>query len=142
MRDLHNHIDMKVALAPLAAAIATNVAQVSAILDKRGFDSVELAILTGALVTGAATYTVLVEHGDNAGLTDAAAVPDDMLIGTEVLAGFIGTNVNACRKIGYIGDKRYVRATITPASNAGAAPMAAMWLMGRAQFEPTANPPV
>jgi hypothetical protein len=141
MRDLHNHIDLKVALAPAVAAITNNTAQVTNILDVRDYNSVELAIMTGALVTGAATYTVTAEHGDNAGLSDTAPVPADMLVGTLAQAGFTGTLVNGCRKIGYVGDKRYVRFTITPASNAAAAPMAVMWVLGSPKFKPTANPP-
>ena len=40
-------------------------------------------ILTGALADADATFTTLVEHGDAADLSDAAAVPDTQLTGTE-----------------------------------------------------------
>jgi hypothetical protein len=47
---------------------------------------VEFYIATGSIADVGATFTVLVEHGDVATLTDAAAVPDDLLISTEVAA--------------------------------------------------------
>ena len=82
------------------------------------------------------------EHGDQSDLSDAAAVTDDMLLGTEVLAGFQFDDDNECRKIGYVGIKRYVRVTVTPANNgAGNIFMAAIWLLGFPRNLPTANPP-
>ena len=66
---------------------------------------------------------------------------DTFLLGTEAQAGFQFDDDNECRKIGYVGGKRYVRATITPASNASAALIAAVWVLGHARTAPTANPP-
>ena len=98
-------------------------------------------ILIGALVDADATFAVLVEHGDDSGLSDAAAVPDTQLNGTEALAGFIFSDDDATRKVGYVGDKRYVRLTITPAANTGAWLIAATAVLGMATQSPTTNPP-
>jgi hypothetical protein len=73
-----------------------------------GYESLTWLIATGALPDADATFTVLVEHGDAANLSDAAAVPDEQLVGTEALASFIFSDDNKCFKIGYIGGKRYV----------------------------------
>ena len=138
-KDLHNNIDVKRAISPVSEA--GNTALVSQILDTRGYESVELVILTGSIADADATFTVLIEDGDSATLTDNAAVADTFLLGTEAQAGFQFDDDNECRKIGYVGGKRYVRATITPANNASAALIAAVWLLGHARTAPTANPP-
>jgi hypothetical protein len=141
MRDLINNIDMKRALSP-AAATTDNTAYVSQILDRRGAESVALALILGALADADATFAVTMEHGDQANLSDAVAVPADQLNGTLALAGFDFSADNAIRKIGYLGGKRYVRATITPANNTGSVQIAAVWLLGKMNLRGTPNPPV
>jgi hypothetical protein len=138
-KDLHNNIDIKRAISPVS--VSDNTAQVSQILDTRGYESIELVIATGSIADADATFSVLIEDGDSSTLTDAAAVADTFLLGTEALAGFQFDDDNECRKIGYVGGKRYVRATITPASNASAALFSAVWVLGNARTAPTSNPP-
>lgn len=140
MRDQMNGLTARVALAPLATAITDNTAQVCAIIDKLGYDSLAYLIATGTLADADATFTVLLEEGDAANLSDAAAVADKDLIGTEALAGFTFAADGATRKLGYVGNKRYTRMTITPASNTGAAPMAVIALLGNPASQPTSNP--
>jgi hypothetical protein len=138
MRDTMSRMDVKRAIAPVSVADTT--AQVSQIIDMQGNDALTFVILTGAIADVDATFTVLVEHGDAANLSDAAAVPDEQLIGTEVLAAFQFDDDNECRKIGYRGGKRYVRLTITPVANASAALLAAVAVL-RPTLMPAANPP-
>ncbi len=138
-KDLHNNIDVKRAISPVSEA--GNTALVSQILDTRGYESVELVIATGSIADADATFTVLIEDGDNGALSDAAAVADTFLLGTEAQAGFQFDDDNECRKIGYVGGKRYLRATITPANNASAALISAVWVLGNARTAPSANPP-
>ena len=141
MRDLHNSVYPKRALSPVAAG-TDNTAYVSQILDMQGFEAAELLIMIGANTDADVTFTVLIEDGAESNLSDAAAVADAQLLGTEALAGFQFDDDNECRKIGYIGAKRYVRATITPANNgAGNIFMAAVWLLGFPRSAPTSNPP-
>jgi hypothetical protein len=139
MRDMMNNIDVKRALSPVS--VSDNTAQVSQIIDTRGYDSLTFVIATGSLADADVTFTVLVEHDDAAGFGTAVAVPDDDLVGTEALAGFQFDDDNECRKIGYRGAKRYVRMTITPANNASAALLSAVAILGYPANAPTANPP-
>lgn len=139
-RDLHNNIHPVPGIAP-AAPITDNAAFVSAIVDTKGYESVEFVILTGSLADADATFTVLVEDGAQANLSDAAAVADTFLLGTEALASFTFADDNKVRKIGYVGGKRYVRVTVTPANNTGNAFVAGVWLLGHPKNAPTANPP-
>ena len=69
--------------------------------------------------------------------SDAAAVPDSELIGTEVLAGFQFDDDNETRKVAYKGVKRYVRLTVTPANNASAALLSAVAILGHPDLSPT-----
>lgn len=140
MRDLHNNIHVARAISPVSVADTT--AQVSQIIDRQGYQSLEFVIATGSVADADATFVILVEDGDNSGLSDAAAVTDANLLGTELLAGFQFDDDNETRKIGYIGDKRYVRLTITPVANASAALLAAVAVLGHPNYTPTINPPV
>lgn len=140
MKDLFNRIHPLRVLSP--AVITDNTAQVGQIIDRQGFNSVTYLILAGTLADADATFTVLLEDGDAANLSDAAPVDDRYLLGTEVLAGFQFDDDNEPRKLGYIGNKRYSRLTITPSGNTGNAPLAVIAVMGHPAVGPTANPPV
>lgn len=140
-QDLMNAIHPVPLIVPVAAR-TDNTAIVSAIIDMQGFESATFVLMTGTNTDADATFAVLVEHGDAANLSDAAAVDDVELIGTEALAGFTFADDNECRKIGYKGIKRYARVTVTPANNAaGDIFLAGIALLGHARHQPTANPP-
>jgi hypothetical protein len=138
MRDLFNAITVARAIAPVS--VSDNTAQIGQIIDRQGYGSVTFAIATGSVADADATFTVLVEHGDAANLSDVASVADADLLGTEALAGFTFADDNATRKIGYVGGKRYVRLTVTPVNNASAAVFGAVAVLGHAQLAPTSNP--
>jgi hypothetical protein len=139
MKDLTNLIDLKRVISPVSVADTT--AQVGQIIDRRGFDSLTYVIATGSIADADATFTVLLEEGDASNMSDAAAVADADLIGTEALAGFQFDDDNECRKLGYKGAKRYTRLTITPVANASAALLSAVAVLSSPQLAPTANPP-
>lgn len=142
MRDLASHINVKPAIVPVAAR-TDNTAIVSAILDTYGYGSAALALITGTNTDTNATFAVLLEESDDSGMSGAAAVTDSDLIGTEALAGFTAADDDGeCRKLGYVGSKRYIRATVTPTGNdSGNIFLAGVWLLGHPASAPTANPP-
>jgi len=135
MRDMHNQIEIRRCIAPVSGA-ADNTAQVGQIIDQANFETLEYLIALGAIADADATFTVLLEHGDAANLSDAAAVPDEQLLGTESGAGFQFDSDNTTRKIGYVGPKRYTRLTITPANNTGAWLVSALAMLGGARKNP------
>lgn len=139
MKDLASNIDVKRVISPVS--VADNTAQVGQIIDRRGFDSVTFLVATGSVADADTTFTVLLEESDDSGMSGANAVADADLIGTEALAGFQFDDDNECRKLGYVGGKRYLRLTITPANNASAALLAAVAVLGHPALAPTANPP-
>ena len=140
MKDLFNQIHPLRVISPVSVADTT--AQVGQIIDKRGFESLTYVIATGSIADADATFVVLLEEGDAANLSDAAAVADADLLGTEALAAFQFDDDNETRKLGYIGSKRYTRLTITPVGNASAAVLCAVAVLGNPAIAPTANPPV
>ena len=135
MRDLASFVTPTRGISP-AAAVTDNTAFVSQIADTYDHDSLTFFALLGSLADADATFTVLVEEGDDSGLSDAAAVADADLIGLEANASFIFGDDNKVAKIGYKGTKRYVRVTITPANNTGNAYVAGMWLKGHPRTLP------
>lgn len=137
-KDLMNNIDVKRVISPVSVADTT--AQVGTVVDRQGFGSVTYLIATGSIADADATFTVLLEESDASG-SGFAAVADADLLGTEVLAGFQFDDDNECRKLGYIGVKRYTRLTITPVANASAALFSAVCVLGNPETAPTANPP-
>lgn len=139
MFDLLNNIALKRAISPVS--VADNTAQVGQIIDRQGFESVTYAVATGSIADADATFTILLEEGDDAALADAAAVADADLLGTEALAAFQFDDDNVCRKLGYVGHKRYTRLTITPVNNASAALISAVAILGHPAIAPTDNPP-
>lgn len=133
MRDETTTKQVKRAISPVS--VADNTAQVSQIIDRQGFNALTFLILIGAVADVDATFAVLIQHGDAANLSDANDVPDADLIsqapGTapETAAAFRYDNDDQVRKIGYRGTKRYVRLTITPTNNTGAALLAAVAIL-------------
>jgi hypothetical protein len=141
LRDLLNNLHLIKAIAPVAA-VTNDTAAVSSIIDMRGYDSMIFAILTGTDADADATFAVTMEHGDDSGLSDTAAVTSADLVGTLALAGYTFADDAEPRKIGYCGIKRYVRLTITPTNNTGNFFVSVLAIMGRPHLAPTANPPI
>lgn len=137
MRDITNNLHVARAISPVA--VSDNTAQVSQVFDCRDYDGVMLAIATAGLVDADATFTVLMEESDVQG-SGYTAVADDYLNVLEATASFTFAEDDKVRKIGYTGIKRYLRATITPANNASAATLSAVWI-ARALRRPTASQP-
>jgi len=141
MEDLMNSITPRVSIAPYAGA-SDNTAHVGAIIDRQGYESLTYLITTGVLSDADATFTVLLEDGEDPALADAATVTSAGLLGTAALASFTFADDNKSFKLGYVGEKRYTRLTITPANNTGAHFFSAVAVLGEPALCPTVNPPV
>jgi len=134
-KDLKNNIDVDKVIDPVV--ITDNTASVGSIIDTKGFGSVTFVIAVGTLSDSDATLTVSIDDGDDASLSDAAAVDDAFLIGTEDLASFTFADDGEVRWIGYSGKKRYVRLTLTPADNTGNIPVSAVAVKAHPESVPT-----
>ena len=136
-QDLRSGILLRRGVSPFD--MANDDPAVSQIIDMQGFHSALFAIFLGSLADAAFTVVVLLEEGDDSGLSDAAAVADvDMSPGSggETGAGFTEASDNQVRSVEYIGIKRFCRLTITPTGNASALLIAVGVLMGAADVQP------
>ncbi len=110
-RETHNTEFPNVALDQ--QAITSDTTTVGNIIDTQqsgGFNSLEFYIQSGVITDG--SYALLLEHGDESNLSDAVPVPDSDLTNLESTAGFVAADDQTVKRIGYIGDKRFVRASI------------------------------
>ena len=105
-KDLHHNIDDRVALNP--QAISTNTTTAGAIIDTSGYESIEFLTYTKAVTDG--TYTVKLEEGDDAALSDAAVIASDYVLGT--LPALVAADDNAVARVGCLPTKRYVRLSL------------------------------
>jgi len=139
-KDLHNNLHFVPLIAPVAAR-TDNTAIVSAIIDTLGYESVEFALVTGTNTDTNATFAVTVDEGDASNLSDAVAVSTGpKLLGTLAEGGFTFADDVECRKLGYVGNKRYVRLTLTPSGNdSGNIFIAGVAVLGNPRSHPTAT---
>lgn len=136
-KDIHNNLHFVPLITPIAAR-TDNTAIVSAIIDLAGYESAEFVLVTGANTDVNATFAVLVEDDTVVGFGTAAAVDDKFLLGTEAGASFTFADDGECRKIGYVGPKRFVRVTVTPTGNdSGNIFIAGVAVLGNARSKPT-----
>jgi hypothetical protein len=127
-RDLANNLKFARGISATTVTNA-NTPFVSQIFDTADYDGVAFVIGTASLTDANATFAVTVDHGNNASLTDAAAVPAAQLTNTTASASFTFADDDNVRFIGYVGDKRYVRVTVTPTGNdSGSATLSGQWV--------------
>ena len=106
-KDLHSQIVVGTAIALTAVANGEDVAGVA--IDRQGSDGLEIIFQVGAYTDG--DVTPLIEESDNN--SDYTAVADANLTNTEASAALSAAGVSS---IGYVGFKRYVRATAVTAA--------------------------
>lgn len=102
MRDIANNIGVVTTVAP-AILTATNT---SAGVDLKGFNSAAVIISTGAIVSAGNFTPKLQESDDNTMFNDVAAAD---LVGTFPSALAAASTY----KVGYIGNRRYIRTVLT-----------------------------
>lgn len=107
-KDLHNQVSVGVAIALTAVADGEDV--VGAVIDRQGSEGLEIIFQVGAYTDG--SVTPLIEESDNN--SDYTAVADADLTNTEASAALSAAGVS---KIGYIGAKRYVKASAVTAAS-------------------------
>lgn len=131
--DLHNDVNAAVAL--VQQAIAADTLVDGEIIDTAGFDSLEFIVQVGTITTG--VVALILQEGDDSGLSDAANVPAAEVLGD--LTGFIVTDDDAVKRVGSIGKKRYQRLSILPASSAAIDFIGAVAVQGNPNSKPVAN---
>ena len=144
MKDMLNAITVKKVIAPISGA-ASDAAIVGAIIDHQGYESATYIIETGVISDSDATFTVLLEEGDDSTLSDNTSVADADMISQganapETDAAFATADDGEVRTLGYRGTKRYTRLTLTPAVNTGAWLIGAVCVLGHRRSLPFTQP--
>lgn len=108
MRDMHNNISVLRAIKPVAVG-TTGAAngQLSGIIDRRGYDSVEFVYQSGGSASVADTITPVVLEAAATG-DSFTSVADTDLLGTEA-ALTLTTSAGKIGKVGYRGNKPYLK---------------------------------
>lgn len=138
-RDIHNNYDADNVVAAVAVG-TTGTGQTGKIIDTKGYRGVEFLISYGNITATNATFTVTVKDGDVTGTLTSVA--DTYLLGTESAAGIAagtprtsGSNSKVVKRLGYIGDKRYVQCNVKSTITA-AVPVAVIAVRGIASGVP------
>ena len=123
LRDLLHKVKISRGISPVSGG-ANDTASTSQIIDMQGYSSLLFVIPLGAIADADATFTVLLEEDDTS-FTGAAVADSSMISQTagtapEAAASFIFSSDDTVKLLDYVGSKRYVRLTITPANNTGA----------------------
>jgi hypothetical protein len=123
IKDLHNNIAVKKALSPVAIG-TTGTGKTSRSIDTAGFGAVEVIINYGAITATAAQFTVQLLEGDVTGTMTAVAATE--ILGSNLNAGIApstprtsNANMNVTKRLGYIGQRRYVGAKVFSTITAG-----------------------
>lgn len=111
MKDLHNNVKVSVAL---NTALTTATAQVAgSAIDRQGYESLEFVAQTGAVTATTKSISMKVQESATSTASDFTDVAASDLLGTVADFSFTvaaGSPIaNKVRKIGYRGNKRYVR---------------------------------
>lgn len=135
MKDMHNNIKVLGILAPIAVS-TTGAAggRQTAVTDRRGYESVEFVYVSATSASAADTITPIIYESDSATTSTFTAVADADLLGTE---DAITLSAAAAKKIGYRGNKRYVRARLYGTGTATAL-VSGLWIGGNPQIGPAA----
>lgn len=154
LRDLHSNI--KVVQHVAAAAItATNTP--SSGVDTAGFSSIEFLIAVG-VVTNIAnspqpTWAFKLQESDSASADFTDVTDDDMVLVGSAKSPVAAPNASTgvfltiddaaedaqVYRVGYIGNKRYVRVVATAANTPGSTPYAVVAVLGHPAIAPTAD---
>ena len=131
--DLHSNIDDRVAV--VEQAIIADATVVGAIIDTLGFESLEYIVQVGTITTG--SLALVIEDGDDSGLSDAAAVPAAERLGA--LTGFVVTDDDTTKRIGSISKKRFQRLTLVGTGTSVIDFVSAVAVLGHPKTAPVAQ---
>ena len=138
-RDLHNNVSPAPAINP--QAISSDTATNGAIIDRQGFESLEFLIQSATLTDGTYTPSLLAgnavdDPANPTSITDGEAVAASDLLGTIADATFAASDDNVVKRIGYRGEKRYVRLTLTSAGTTSGGTIGATAVRGHPRHAP------
>lgn len=142
-KDLHNNVRALRVISPVAVG-TTGTGKTGAIIDRQGYGGVEFILGYGTITATSAVFTATMFEGDVTGTMTSVADAD--MLGTELLAGVAattprtsGVSKNVTKRLGYKGQKRYVRVDVKSTVTA-ATPVSVDAVLFNPAIAPQANP--
>ena len=140
-RSLHRNIKAVRAIDPQSLGATAAGGKTSKIIDRNGYEGLELLVALGAIAATDATVTAVVRDGDASGAL--AVATGSSVLGTLAMAGETSPRVSGVseyvtRRIGYIGPHRYVQLDLVPTVS-GAIQAAAIAVLGEPRDMPVAS---
>lgn len=129
----------KILWAKTPASISSNTTTASNIIDTQGYDKVTFVITATAYTDG--TYTPAVSESDDSGMSGENAVADADLTKLESACAVTAAttqSVDASKKIGYLGVKRYVTCDIVSTGTSSGATVGVLAILEKASDQPVA----
>lgn len=136
MRDLKSNVKTLVGFAPQAMSSTTDIT--GEIIDRQGYDSVTFVLLTDGISASSLAAQLLIQEDDDSAMGSAASVDDADLVGLESDTAITQSTDKAALKVGYRGNKRYVRAKLDISSNNGTDVVACVAILGHPAAAPVA----
>lgn len=141
--DLHDNIKQVLAVAPVILG-ATGVIT-GRVVDRKGYGGVEFIVEYGAVTTTGTVVTPILMEGDTTGALASTANAD--MIGTEALAGLAGATARTSgttklvsKRLGYKGNKRYLRLDLNGTGVTSVGIVAASAVLFNPEAAPISNP--
>jgi hypothetical protein len=149
MRDLYSNVVVVEGINPIVMTVAVGAKNTGS-QDLQGFDGAVVAIHVGAkhasdTLSGTNKITALLEHADDDGTGAAGSysnVAETDVVGVTPASGVVYTidAAGKCEQVfqcGYVGGKRFIRLTLTPAGTiANGVPLAVEVLKGFPNYTP------
>ena len=135
MRDISSDVNPKSAISIRTVSNANAVT--GDILDLQDYRAALLILVAGTIHASCTGAVVKVQHSDTNAASGMSDVPDAMLVGSEADMSIDNGSDGEVRKIGYSGDKRYVRVSVALTANAGASNYGVIAILGKPRIAPT-----
>lgn len=143
MRDIHNALKVTRVIDPKAVGTSGIAGgQLSAVLDTKGYDANEFVIAYGTSASAADKTTAVLYESAATG-SGFTSVADADMLGTELGASRTsgaltsGATINMVKKLGYIGNKRYLKLRLYGTGHATGI-VSAVLIQAKASREPVA----
>jgi hypothetical protein len=142
-KDMHSNARTLMGIVPVA--IGANGTKTGLVKDRQGFGGVEIVVAYGSVTTTGSVVTLVVKEGDVTGTMTSVA--DAFLLGTEALASLpaatprtAGTTKEVTKRVGYIGNKRYISADLVGTGVTSVGIVGVTYLVHSPMNAPVANP--
>ncbi len=127
MKDAKNNLSASKSLAP--AIYSTNQAENGASVDLLGFDGA-IAVFTAGTLTDGTYVPKLQESEDDATWSDVASA--------DMEGSLVSMTANSIQRVGYKGEKRYLRPVVTVSSATSGGALCAMMIRSIPHLAPVA----